>query len=156
MWLVETSTETAEDIAEEIEKTEEAISQDEEIEEIIMENENSKLYEPDPNALLHDNHDYETEISNSGFVTEITPPPVFDFEGLENDESEDDYVSEDDYGDYRKPFDLMKTLNMSILLLVIFISIILIILCYSIFYVPSKEGIDAATYIKDIYNALFG
>ncbi|MBR7132387.1 MAG: hypothetical protein IKD04_02535 [Clostridia bacterium] len=47
-------------------------------------------------------------------------------------------------------------LNLSILVLTVVILVLLAVLCYCIFYVPTKDGVSAANYLRDIYNTLFG
>lgn len=63
-------------------------------------------------------------------------------------------IGEDGFGEpyYGRP----SGTRIAVLVISILILIALAVLCYCIFYVPSKEGVSAAAYIKDIYNTLFG
>lgn len=75
---------------------------------------------------------------------------------VSNEEDEFDLpinpITEDDDSYERKPI----TLNLPILILAIILLLSIAVLCYCIFYVPSKEGISAASYLKETFNTLFG
>ncbi len=70
----------------------------------------------------------------------------------------DEFGEYNEYKDYEDevyytatPFTKIATIVISILIL-----ITLAVLAFFIFYLPSKDGISATEYIKDIYNTLFG
>lgn len=70
----------------------------------------------------------------------------------------DEFGEYNEYNDYEDgayyvtpPFTKIATIVISILIL-----ITLAVLAFFIFYLPSKDGISATEYIKDIYNTLFG
>ena len=153
--IEETNEETLPDEEEEIIPEQENSEDNEELpedeEEIVMESPEPKYNAT--NNLIQDDYETETE-DDTEFITDITPPPVFDFNSFANDD-EDDFVAEDDYKGFHKPADVMKSLNISILILAVVVALLVIILCYCIFYVPSKDGIDAATYIREIFDSLF-
>ena len=46
--------------------------------------------------------------------------------------------------------------NIAILITAIVLLVALAILCYCIFYVPSKEGVSAAEYLRETFGTLFG
>ncbi len=62
-------------------------------------------------------------------------------------------IGEEDFrrANYRGP----KFTRTAAVVLAIIILLILIVLCYCMFYVPSKDGVSASAYIRDIYNTLF-
>ena len=49
-----------------------------------------------------------------------------------------------------------RTLNIFILCITVFLILVLAVLCYCIFYIPSLEGVSTSQYLKDIFNTLFG
>lgn len=62
-------------------------------------------------------------------------------------------IGEEDFrrANYSGPkFTRIATIVVSIIIL-----LILVVLCYCMFYVPSKDGVSASSYIRDIYNTLF-
>lgn len=66
---------------------------------------------------------------------------------------DDNYV-----GDTYKPaFKTAKSSKLNIVLLIVTIILLLSLatLCFSIFYIPAKEGIDPATYLQDIFSTMF-
>ncbi len=65
-----------------------------------------------------------------------------------------DLVSEDETYEGRTNF--RSGLGTPILITAILLLILLIVLCYCIFYVPSTEGVSASAYIKETFDTLFG
>ena len=53
-------------------------------------------------------------------------------------------------------FTFKTSLNLPILIISVLLLIVLAVLCYCIFYVPSKDGVAAATYVREIFGTLFG
>ena len=43
-----------------------------------------------------------------------------------------------------------------IAIVAIILLLLIAVVCYCIFYVPAKNGIEAAEYLREIYNTLFG
>lgn len=46
--------------------------------------------------------------------------------------------------------------NLAILIISVLLLIVLAVLCYCIFYVPSKDGVTASAYLRETFNTLFG
>ena len=46
--------------------------------------------------------------------------------------------------------------NLPILIISVILLIVLAVLCYCIFYVPSKDGVTASAYLNETFNTLFG
>ena len=46
--------------------------------------------------------------------------------------------------------------NLPILIISVLLLIVLAVLCYCIFYVPSKDGVTASAYLNETFNTLFG
>lgn len=69
-------------------------------------------------------------------------------------ENFEDLVSEDE--DYQGKVSYRSGLGTPILIISILLLIVLIVLCYCIFYVPSTEGVSATGYIKEVFDTLFG
>ncbi len=63
------------------------------------------------------------------------------------------FVKDDEYEGYYNSFSKSK---IAIIILSILILIALAVICYCMFYVPSKDGVSATTYVRDIYDTLFG
>ena len=70
-----------------------------------------------------------------------------DFEGVESD-----LVIENDNPTAKKGF----SLNIFITVISILLLIVVAVLCYCIFYVPSQDGVSVSQNIKDIFTTLFG
>ncbi len=49
-----------------------------------------------------------------------------------------------------------KSLNIPIFIISVLLLILIAVLCYCIFYIPSKDGVSASIYLNDIFNTLFG
>lgn len=49
-----------------------------------------------------------------------------------------------------------KSLNIPIFIISVLLLILIAVLCYCIFYIPSKDGVSASIYLNDIFNSLFG
>lgn len=71
------------------------------------------------------------------------------------DDSDDDYDDELDEYDY-EPHKSFFSSNLPILIIAVLLLIIIAILCYSIFYVPSKNGVSAMAYLEDTFRTLLG
>ena len=46
--------------------------------------------------------------------------------------------------------------NIAVLVISVILLIVIAILCYCIFYVPAKEGVSAAAYLRETFSTLFG
>ncbi len=73
---------------------------------------------------------------------------------IPDDTSAEDFLFDDD--SYMAEPRSSLSLNVFITLIVIFLLIVLAILCYCIFYVPSRNGVDVSEYIRETFNTLFG
>lgn len=74
--------------------------------------------------------------------------------GYENDS---DFVADDDLDDFRRiPFRKGISLNLPIIIISILLLVLLAVLCYCLFYVPSKDGVSASAYIRETFQILFG
>ena len=63
---------------------------------------------------------------------------------------------DDDYDDDDNNFIPNGIYNIPIIFISILLFILLIVLCYTLFYVPSKSGILPTAYVKEIFDTLFG
>lgn len=69
------------------------------------------------------------------------------------DYNDDGIIAEDDF---RKTNNFSHhSLNLPIMIIAILLLIAVAVLCYCIFYIPSKDGISASAYIKEIFDTLF-
>lgn len=157
--------------AEEITETEDSIPETEEIaleiteedveddfEEIVMTNdsENTNDFEliTSDDEPINDKEKIYQDISeqDSQFIVEsndfFANTPILDYT-----DSNKDYISESE--DEPSFFRKSSPLNITITILTIFLLIFLAILCYCIFYVPSKDGITASAYLREIFQTLF-
>ena len=57
------------------------------------------------------------------------------------------------YTGFEKP---NEPINIPILIFAILLLLAIAILCYCLFYFPSKSGVEAISYIREIYHAIFG
>lgn len=62
-------------------------------------------------------------------------------------------VADDDGEQFYNP---NPSLNVAMTIIVAIILVLLAILCFCIFYVPTKEGISASEFVKSIFETLFG
>ena len=46
--------------------------------------------------------------------------------------------------------------NIAVLVISVILLIVIAVLCYCIFYVPAKEGVSAAAYLRETFSTLFG
>lgn len=92
--------------------------------------------------------------SDNDFIVDdgdIAPKPRF--YNNENDNGADEYVADIPY---HSPFIRKSSpLSIAILILSIILLVTIAVLCYFIFYVPSKNGVSADAYIREIFNVLF-
>lgn len=165
----ETDTDTAEEIPETTENDDDYITDTDEIE--------NEGYETEEMGLLTDEDDYEE--------TEIEMPDSGEFASFDDDEMSvesdmhynDKGMSLKDYrrrnADYYKDEEVFEDLvtedemfeerahikggfSLPILILSIVLLVLLIVLCYCIFYVPSTQGVSATAYLKETFDILFG
>ncbi len=85
-----------------------------------------------------------------GLFTEITPP-----DKKEPASENEDYYCDDDYytEESKQP---TSPFNIWLLVISIIILIGLGVLCFCIFYVPTKAGISPSVYLRDIFDTMFG
>lgn len=89
---------------------------------------------------------YESE---DGFYTEIDSKKKKD----EDDEDDGYYCDDEYYTDHPTPSS--SPFNVWLLVISIIILLSLAVLCYCIFYVPTKAGVSPSAYLKDIFNTMF-
>lgn len=70
----------------------------------------------------------------------------------EPDEDSQYHTSDDSEGKLKSGF----SGNLAILIISVLLLIVLAVLCYCIFYVPSKDGVTASAYLRETFNTLFG
>ena len=46
--------------------------------------------------------------------------------------------------------------NIAVLVISVILLIVIAVLCYCIFYVPAREGVSAAAYLRETFSTLFG
>lgn len=95
--------------------------------------------ERDDPDILSDEHE-EYDFSDMTSFTETT-------------QQDEDYLSEDEE---IIPYGPKFSLNIPILILTVVLLITLAILCYCIFFIPSKSDTTAAAFIKETFDILFG
>lgn len=99
------------------------------------------------------NTSIETPSENDSFYIEFeTTKKAFSREAFEN-KFDDSYLTDD--SNFSSPHP-SGGLNIFIAIITIFMLIALAVLCYCIFYIPSKSGMDTSTYIKETFNILLG
>ncbi len=107
--------------------------------------------EPDT-APAEDENDPEPE-----FELLVTPEPPEKTDANEIiAETDEDLSIENGYDFVREKPLRSRFLNLPISIISVLMLIVLAVLCYCIFYVPSKDGIAASIYIREIFFSLFG
>ena len=118
------------------------ISASEDEEEAVVNEENEPLFideSNDDSPIFNENLDDLFSKINTGEVADV---------------SEEDPFYEDDL--YDEP-DVEKSSGFSIwfLIITLLLLITIAVLCYCIFYVPTKAGIEPSAYLKEIFDTLF-
>ena len=110
-------------------------------------------YKPMPQTIdITEEQDLVTEGEHTKPVS-----PEFKIEQIVEEEEMGDILSgEEEFDPDLAKSNLNIALNLPILILTIIILIALAILCYRLFYIPSRSGVDAASYIREIFQTLFG
>ena len=109
-------------------------------------------------GMIFDNdHDinttaYTNPIDAEALFIKSEPADISSIPRIRPDAEQAEEYLWDDYYDKKSH----ASLNIFILLIAVFLLIALAVLCYCIFYVPSKNGVDAAEYIRETFNVLFG
>lgn len=169
----ETPEETETDIAEEIPETTE---NDGDYITDTDENENEG-YETEDMGLVTDEDDYEEtemEMPDSGEFASFDDDEIavesdmhYNDKGMslkdyrrrnadyyKDEEVFEDLVTEDDM--FEQKAHIKGEFGLPILILSIILLVLLIVLCYCIFYVPSTQGVSATAYLKETFDILFG
>ncbi len=163
---METSSETEEPMSEELpgeetnEDTNEIITEEPEEEMPDSDNEEIEKTDTEPDGeqtefVLEsepdDSPDYYAE-EFEDLYTEVTPKK------RKNDveDEDDDYYYDGDYFTEESPKKKSPILSRWMLIISIIVLLAIAVLCFSIFYVPSTEGVSPANYVKDVFNTLFG
>lgn len=112
--------------------------------------------------MIFETDDYRAEPLSSGEDSELFIEPESlkkRIIGLRNhsyvsEESEDSpyHTAEEPTGKLKSGF----SGNLPILIISVLLLIVLAVLCYCIFYVPSKDGVTASAYLNETFNTLFG
>ena len=141
-----------EDIASEDELIEEVDEESEESEQSVLEADVQSHEEPEEaEPIEYTVEKEESEPINEPDVFVMTNENIygeeFEYDDIYADSSEDAYSY--------KPLQGNGGFKVPILIISILLLVLLALLCYCIFYVPSSEGVSAAEYIKDIYDTLF-
>lgn len=71
-------------------------------------------------------------------------------------DQDDSYYYEGDYYTEETPKKKSPVLNRWLLIISIIVLLAIAVLCFSIFYVPSTEGVSPAAYVKDVFDTMFG
>ncbi len=66
-----------------------------------------------------------------------------------------DYNEEEDYYKIDNP-SYKNGFSLAVFIISIILLLVLVVLCYCIFFVPAEEGIAPAAYLRDIFNTMFG
>lgn len=113
-------------------------------------------------GMIFETDDYRAEPLSSGEDSELFIEPESlrkRIIGLRNhsyvsEESEDSpyHTAEEPIGKLKAGF----SGNLPILIISVLLLIVLAVLCYCIFYVPSKDGVTASAYLNETFNTLFG
>ena len=107
--------------------------------------------------------DSDDNINISQISNEVDEPFFIDTEKVDlfsesrikpDEESAKEFLFDEDDSYMIKPHGSVS-LNVFIMILVIFLLVVLAILCYCIFYVPSRSGVSASEYIRETFNILF-
>jgi hypothetical protein len=145
----ENSDETAVELTEALEETE-----DISLEEVAVE-ETEEQFTKIEELSLEEETAEEPEEAEDVFV--MSNENIYGKEKVEIEEISSgnaDYFEDDDYT--YVSVSRKGNFNLPILIISIILLVVLAVLCYCIFYVPSTEGVSASQYIKEIYETLFG
>lgn len=150
--LISDNTEIAEEVT--AENTEETVEQEIQPAEEHNENESEEDEDISFEAESQDEPEEQTPRFNR-YPSRKRQTYLFTEDLGEDDEDYDDpYSFEDDIRSKSPRKGL--TLKPVMLAVMIILLITLAVLCYCIFYVPSREGVTATAYLQEIYNTLFG
>ena len=116
----------------------------------------------------------ENDTQSSGFFTETEDITMESFQNelTSLDDTSDEFISDEDeeyeginefediedveeYEEFLK-MQRAKALNTPIAVVAIVLLLLIAVVSYCIFYVPAKDGIEAADYLREIYTTLFG
>ena len=78
------------------------------------------------------------------------------FKKSHEDSLNNEYEDEPPYYTDVSEHDGRKSGNIAVLVISIILLIVIAVLCYCIFYVPAKEGVSAAAYLRETFSTLFG
>lgn len=172
--LQENVSETVEEVSEidEAEETEEVLDEEETLDEETdvpqeLANEVDDQYNDSEGIILDEGEEYEEfydapqEEEDIGLFTE--PKKILRKEAELYNEAYGDFElddvglvgsDEDEFGEayYSAP----SVTKIVVIIIAALILIALAVICFCIFYVPSKNGITATEYIREIYDTLFG
>ncbi|MBR2489115.1 MAG: hypothetical protein IKB45_01435 [Clostridia bacterium] len=138
------------------------------------ENFDGLIFEVEESYYQNQNEEFEEDdLQSSDFYTEITQniPGNEETELTMLDDTLDNFISDEDetyeginefediedveeYEEFLK-IQRVRALNTPLAIISVILLLLIAVVCYCIFYVPAKDGIQAAEYLREIYNSLF-
>lgn len=118
-------------------------------------------------AILSSGMIFESDDENftvAPIPDEVDAPLLVDTEPIDissesrkkiDEESVKDFIFDGDDYNTTKPR-ASRSLNVFILIVAVFVLVVLAVLCYAIFYVPTRSGVDVSEYIRETFNTLLG
>ncbi|MBE6808488.1 MAG: hypothetical protein E7524_03360 [Ruminococcaceae bacterium] len=113
-------------------------------------------------GMIFDSNDRNITVSKvtleeeSELIVDSSPADFFPISRINTDSDNSNDILTDDEDIYRPKPHISVSLNLFILIITAFLLVVLAILCYCIFYVPARNGVDASEYIRETFNILFG
>lgn len=135
--------------------TDEEPSEPEELDDILLAEES--IQEEELDIDYSDDTDESLVDSELLFDTETINMKDFIIRNEEyynEQEPVEDLITDDNENEF--VFQKSSHLNTPIFIVSILLLVLIIVLCYCIFYVPSKDGVSASVYVKEIFDTLFG
>ncbi len=124
-------------------------------EEIIIDTDSAETETNSEKIIFELETEYEAPIEPEDIISFT---PEFSSRLNDADEIDDDYDFDyDSDSEFRKHESKKKaSLNTPILIFSILLLLTVAVLSYCIFYIPAREGIAAGTYVREIFETLFG
>lgn len=118
-------------------------------EEIEMESMDSEILGEDDSYEVESDLLYEANTIDLKTFKKRNAEYYNDDEALEGLFTEEDEI-------YRKKGELMGSSNWLLWLITIIVVALFLVVCYALLVVPASDGVSPVSYLKDIYNILFG
>ncbi len=146
-----------EELPEQTETVEEETAEDEIITETDEEEAEAEQYETEDEELIVDTETEENDESGYGEPESIdlyTEPDIINLPDPQEDTEDDNFEFEADYftEETEEP---ASPLSIWLLIISVLLLVAIAVLCFCIFYVPTKAGIEPAAYLKDIFDTMF-